>query len=231
MRGARWLEFRRIIDAIIVVLALPILLPLAVVAMAAVFIEDRHSPIIRLERVGKNGVPILIAKIRSMRIGVGASITSSDDDRVTAVGRRLRSWRVDEIPQVLRVLDGSMALIGPRPESPKFVDLSDERWELALSARPAIAGMTQVIAAPWEASELGNEDPEGRYRKIALPAKLAIDNWYVQNASPVVDLKVVWAVFLTLLSRADRTPVHDLVEAEIPAARVLISSEAGSSST
>lgn len=184
--------------------------------MAAVVLEDRGSPIIRLARVGRFGERMMVTKIRSMRQGTGAEITASDDDRVTRTGKRLRSLRLDEIPQTLQVLTGEMALIGPRPESPKFVDVGDERWKGVLQARPAIAGMTQVIAGTWEATELDVADPETKYRDVALPAKLAIDQWYVENASPMLDAKIVASVFQMLVTGAEHTMLHDIVRQEIP---------------
>jgi len=183
-----------VIDAAVVILASPILVPLAGLAMLAVVIEDRGSPIIRLARVGRFGDRMMVTKIRSMRQGKGAAITASNDDRITWTGKHLRSLRLDEIPQTLQVLTGDMALIGPRPESPNFVDVDDPQWQSVLQARPAIAGMTQVIAGTWEATELDVDDPETKYREVAVPAKLAIDRWYVENASPMLDLKIVAAV-------------------------------------
>ena len=220
MRGLRWLALRRVIDSLVVLLASPVLIAVGAVASLAVFLEDRAGPLIRLTRVGRHGTDIDVTKIRSMRVGGGSEITSSDDDRITRVGGLIRSLRIDEIPQVVQVLNGDMALIGPRPESPAFVDLDDERWQAVLAARPAIAGMTQVIAGAWEATELDPVDTAGHYRNVALPAKLAIDQWYVENASPLVDLKVIASVFSMLVLGKDSTPVHAIAEAAIPEARV-----------
>lgn len=218
----RWLRVRHIFDALVVLIASPVLGIIAAIAMAAVLIEDRHNPLIRLRRVGRGGAPMDVTKIRSMRVGGGAAITSSDDGRITRTGRRLRSFRIDEIPQVIQVFTGEMALIGPRPESPEFVDLEDPAWKAVLSARPAIAGMTQVIAGPWEAEHLDGVHAEALYREVALPAKLAIDRWYVENASPIVDLKIVVSVFGMLVLGSDTTPVHKLAAKHLPAAVELL---------
>lgn len=220
MRGLRWLALRRVIDSLVVLLASPVLVVVGAAASLAVFLEDRAAPLIRLARVGRHGEEMDVTKIRSMRVGGGSAITSSDDDRITRVGAMIRSLRIDEIPQVVQVLSGDMALIGPRPESPAFVDLNDQRWQVVLQARPAIAGMTQVIAGAWEATELDPIDPTTHYRQVALPAKLAIDQWYVENASPLVDLKVIASVFSMLVLGNDATPVHDIADAAIPEAKV-----------
>ena len=223
LRGVRWLKLRRVIDSLVVLVAAPLLTVLAASAAALVFLEDRHSPFIRLTRSGRHGGELAVTKIRSMRPGGGPSITSSEDDRVTRVGHVLRAVRLDEIPQTLQVLTGEMALIGPRPESPDFVDLDDPKWQSVLSVRPAIAGLSQVIAGPWESTCLTDDDSEERYRSTALPAKLAMDGWYVENASPLVDLKIVISIAQMMITRSESTMVHRIVASEIPAAKTLLS--------
>lgn len=222
MRGRRWLQARRPLEVLVVILASPLLSLVGLAAMAAVFIEDRHWPLVRLARVGRLGAGLSVKKIRSMRVGGGSAITASADDRITRVGSAIRSLRIDEIPQVLQVLSGDMALIGPRPEALDFVDIQNPDWKAVLNERPAIAGMTQVLASAWEAEQLGVADPEQRYREIAVPAKLAIDRWYVENASPMIDLKVVASVFMTLIAGSKHTPVHDLVSEHVPEAAPLL---------
>ena len=221
IRGRRWLQVRRPLEVLVVIVALPLLALIGAAAMAAVFVEDRHWPLIRLARVGRFGEELSVTKIRSMRVGGGSAITASSDTRITRVGAAIRSLRIDEIPQVIKVLEGDMALIGPRPETLDFVDMQNPDWEAVLQERPAIAGMTQVLASAWEAEQLGVADPEQRYREIAVPAKLAIDRWYVENATPTIDLKVVASIFLALILGSEQTPIHNLVRQHVPEAAPL----------
>jgi lipopolysaccharide/colanic/teichoic acid biosynthesis glycosyltransferase len=224
VRGAQWLRARRYIDAFIVVLAAPVLIPVAAVAMAAVFLEDRESPLIGLRRVGVDGTALDIFKIRSMSKVQGVAITASGDHRITRVGRVLRSWRIDEIPQTWLILQGRMALIGPRPEAPEFVDSTNSDWQKVLGGRPAIAGLTQIVASPWEERELVGEDALTTYRSVAVPAKLAIDAWYIDNASPSLDWAIVKSLFQMFLRRALVTPAHSIIRDEVPGAAVLLES-------
>jgi lipopolysaccharide/colanic/teichoic acid biosynthesis glycosyltransferase len=111
-----------------------------------------------------------------------------------------------------------MALLGPRPETPPFVDLHDPRWQAVLRARPGIAGPTQVIVHGWEAGlPAASEDV---YREVLLPVKLAIDAWYLEHASPALDLRVVVALGQSMFGR-HRTVLHARVEAAVPSAGTL----------
>lgn len=194
--------------------------------MAAVFIEDRESPLISLQRVGHRGKPLSVTKIRSMRpadpAATGSAVTTREDNRVTKVGAILRRWRLDEIPQVWLVLTGEMALIGPRPEDPKFVDINDPSWQRALAARPAIAGFTQILASPWEDANLDGASAETTYAQVALPAKLATDGWYVDNASPRIDWAIVTSLADHFLRGASVTKVHTIAAAAVPEATLFL---------
>jgi lipopolysaccharide/colanic/teichoic acid biosynthesis glycosyltransferase len=162
-------------------------------------------------------------KLRTMRpAGAGgATITSGDDDRITPIGRRLRHYRLDELPNLVNVVAGQMALIGPRPETPGMVDATDPRWRQVLAARPAIAGPTQLVCADWEADELRTGDAEDVYRHKILPVKLAIDAWYVEHASPRIDAEVLVALVQRFALGRAETVVHRRVWRSVPAAAVV----------
>lgn len=229
-KGQRWLELRRGLDVLVVLAASPVLIPLGTLAMAAVFLEDRNYPLIKLTRSGRGGSPIEVTKIRSMRVADpangGAAVTSGTDGRITRTGRILRSWRLDEIPQVWQVLTGEMALIGPRPEDPKFVDLTHPSWQTALHARPAIAGLTQILAAPWEKAHLNGPDAEAVYANVAVPAKVAVDAWYVENASPSIDWAIVTSLANHFLFGATKTVAHRLATESVPETALFVEIDA-----
>jgi lipopolysaccharide/colanic/teichoic acid biosynthesis glycosyltransferase len=197
-----------------------------VVAAAAVAVR-RTSPggaFVGLDRVGRGGRPFRMWKLRSMRAASadrragGSLLTAAGDQRVTPVGRWLRRWRLDELPQLWHVVRGDMALLGPRPETPEYVDADDPRWRAALAVRPGIAGPTQVMVHRWEAQLDG--DPAAAYRAEVLPVKLAIDGWYAARATPALDALVVAGLVQSMLGR-ERTVLHPRVEREVPeAARI-----------
>lgn len=219
---SRWLRVRATADrAVAAVLLVPVA-PIVLLLGALVRGLDGGPSLVRLPRVGRHGEPFRIHKLRTMLVQVdgaaGSSLTAAGDARVTPLGHRLRRWRVDELPQLIDVVTGRMALLGPRPETPPFVDLADERWTAVLAAPPGIAGPTQVIVHGWEARL--PEASEDVYREVLLPVKLAIDEWYLQHASPALDLRVVVALVQSMLGKT-RTVLHDRVEAAVPSAATL----------
>lgn len=161
-----------------------------------------------------------MAKYRSMTIAGpngqsgGPALTSGADPRVTPLGQRLRHYRLDELPQLANVVWGEMSLIGPRPEAPDYVDLEDCRWQVVLSARPGIAGPTQVVIQDIEAG-MGFDDHK-RYEAEILPVKLAIDAWYLRHATPVVDALIGWALIERFLLRRPVTFLHRRLATELP---------------
>ncbi len=201
---SRWLRWRagldRVVAAVLVVVAAPALAVLIVVIRRS----DRAPGLIRLQRVGQNGRRFGMWKLRSMRPSArapGPPITRTDDDRITPLGRRLRRYRLDEVPQLLNVVRGDMALVGPRPETPEYVRLEDPRWQKVLAARPGIGGISQVLVSAWEAEALVDGRWDEVYEEEILPVKLAVDDWYVRHASPFIDLLVLVSIWQQLVGR------------------------------
>lgn len=180
---------QRIIAGVIGLVGLPIL---AILAVAIRF--DSPGPILyRSVRVGEGGRPFRCLKLRTMRWdpgSAGPAITVRGDRRFTRVGRGLRRYRLDELPQLWNVVAGEMRLVGPRPESPAFVDLSDPLHREVFLARPGITGLAQLFHAD-EASRIDAATPERHYREAILPAKLRIDAAYLRHRSTRLDLWIL----------------------------------------
>jgi len=223
---SRWLAFRVVVvDRVVALALLPILGPVMAVLAWLVRREDGPPSFIALDRVGEGGRTFRMWKLRSMSIGGvggtagGAVITSVSDDRITRIGRHLRRWRLDELPQVANVLRGDMGLLGPRPETPTLVDRSDSMWDAVLAIRPGITGPTQLVVERWEAASLDEGSQEDRYRDVILPVKLAVDRWYVEQSSPLVDLAVAWSMVQRFVLGRAETVVERTVRTHVPAAR------------
>jgi exopolysaccharide biosynthesis polyprenyl glycosylphosphotransferase len=176
------------ISAALLVLSLPILLPAALV----VAVTSRGGVLYRQQRVGKDGRPFQLWKLRTMRRGAegatGAVLSSPGDPRVTPVGRWLRALRIDEIPQLWNVLAGDMSLVGPRPERPEFTSRFAESvsgYRLRLSARPGLTGLAQV-------SGDYSTEPE---------IKLRYDLAYLNNWSLGLDLAILLRTLPVILTR------------------------------
>ena len=116
-------------------------------------------------------MPITVFKIRTMRGGVeGPRLTSADDPRVTRVGRVIRRYRVDELPQLINVVRGDMSLVGPRPEDPHYVDLTNPLHRKVFTAEPGLTGPAQLIYRNEGDLLRISSDPEQEYREVILPA-------------------------------------------------------------
>jgi lipopolysaccharide/colanic/teichoic acid biosynthesis glycosyltransferase len=215
------------IDRVAAAVLAPVLAPLILVLGRLVRRDDGGPGFIALDRMGRHGATFRLWKLRSMHAAGtdgtagGALITASDDDRISPIGAVLRRHRLDELPQVWNVLRGDMALFGPRPESPPLVDLADERWQEVLAVRPGVTGPTQLVVERWEADVLASGSQEDRYRQEILPVKLAIDAWYVREASLRVDLEVAWSMVQRFVLHRDGTTIEQRVRALVPEAAIV----------
>jgi len=181
---------KRALDLAVAVPLLVILSPVLVALAAAVRLTSRGPAFHRATRVGRDGRPFTMLKLRTMRAGPGAAITTRDDPRMTALGRALRRARLDELPQLMNVVRGEMSLVGPRPEDPRFVALYSEEQRAVLALRPGITGAAQLVFRD-EAALLDPADPDGSYIRAVLPRKLAIDLEYARGRSLAGDLRIM----------------------------------------
>lgn len=226
-----WLLVRRPLDRLVAVALLLVAAPLLGLAGIAVRLVDGPPMFIQVPRVGHQGRTFGMLKVRTMRPttparGPGSrSLSGRGDERVTSIGRHLRRWRLDELPQLVNVIRGEMALLGPRPEAPDFVDDS-VAWRHVLRARPGIAGPTQVMVHRWEATIFGGPEFDGTqaeadYRHIVLPVKLAIDRWYVDHASPRIDLMVLGALLPRIVGSRSRKTLAAETRRSVPESAVI----------
>jgi lipopolysaccharide/colanic/teichoic acid biosynthesis glycosyltransferase len=203
------------IQRLVAGLAALVTLPLVAVLAVAVRLGSPGPVLYPSMRIGEGGRPFRCLKLRTMRwdpAGDGPEVTVRDDVRLTSVGRRLRRLRLDELPQLWNVARGEMRLVGPRPESPRFVDLSDALHREVFTVRPGITGLTQLLYAD-EADLLDQAEPERHYREAVLPEKLRLDVAYLRHRSTRLDL---WILAQTPLALAGRTIVPPpVVRAEL----------------
>lgn len=186
-----------VLGSVALVLAAPLLIGIAVIMRLA---GDRGPFLYRASRVGEGGARITILKVRTMAHGAtGAAITGSEDPRVTPLGRFLRRYRLDELPQLINVLRGEMSLVGPRPEDPEFVNWADPVHRRVFTAKPGITGLAQLDFHD-EAKGLVGPDVAERYRREVLPAKLKLDVEYLDHQSTLMDLKILLRTVRTILT-------------------------------
>lgn len=196
----RELAQKRLFDVLVSGAALLALSPVFAIITVGIRLTSPGPVFYRATRVGRNGQPITVYKFRSMVVNAeaqGPGITVSGDSRVTAIGRFLRRYKLDELPQLINVLEGTMSLVGPRPEDPRYVAYYSPEQRQVLQVAPGITSPASVYYRDEE-SLLAGEDWQTRYLEQIMPAKLSIDLEYVQNASLSRDLVVLWDTLQTI---------------------------------
>ena len=186
---------KRVFDLLGASLALLLLSPLMLAIALAIKLDSRGPVFFRQQRVGRHGVPFFIHKFRSMVADApqrGLALTVGDDPRITRIGRWLRRTRLDELPQLLDVLAGTMSLVGPRPELPQYVaQYPSLLRERVLSVRPGITDPSSLLYLD-EAEQLARAtDPQREYVEVILPRKLQCAADYAARASLRSDLGVL----------------------------------------
>ena len=200
----------RWIDIALLVIAAPLILPLAAAIAVAIYLDSPGPVIFRSIRIGWDGRPFEMFKFRKMRLdSAGHPVTLANDERFTPIGRFLTATRLDELPQVINVLRGEMRLVGPRPELECFVAEFREAYGEILTVMPGITGVAQLQFVR-ERDLLEDLDPVGAYSDHILPAKIEIDLDYVRNRSLTGDLTILARTFalpFTLLAGRTRWPI------------------------
>lgn len=180
---------KRLLDIVVSVVGLTLLaIPFALIALA-IKLDSKGPVFFKHERVGKDGKRFICWKFRTMiegAINQGLGVTvAKDDPRITRVGRFLRNWGLDELPQLINVLKGEMSLVGPRPTFPYQVQQYDDVQKRRLEVKPGITGWALVNGRnrlPWE-------------------ERIQLDVWYVDHWALWLDLKILlktlWVVLVT----------------------------------
>lgn len=204
---------KRFMDLGMAVLGLALALPVAAVVAVAIKISDAGPVFFRQERVGRWGRPFRIWKFRTMRANadkMGPSVTCTGDLRVTPIGRFLRKWKLDELPQLLNVLAGDMSFVGPRPEVPRYVALYTPAQREVLSLRPGITDLATIEFRHEEDLLAKASDPEHFYRTVCIPKKVELNLRYAKHASVSADIRIIirtiGAIFHRTPEDANRTP-------------------------
>jgi lipopolysaccharide/colanic/teichoic acid biosynthesis glycosyltransferase len=178
----------RTADVALAALGLLVASPFLLMAAIAIKLTSRGPVIYRQKRIGRDGVPFELYKLRTMRlgadpVGVGTPVLEGDP-RVTAAGRALRRFSLDELPNLVNVLRGDMAIVGPRPTLEAQVELYTPRQRRRLEVEPGITGWAQVngrAGIPWE-------------------ERIEFDVWYVDHRSPALDLRILGRTLRMLAS-------------------------------
>ena len=180
-------------DALIAGIALIVTAPLVGLLATAIAITSGPPVFFRQKRVGLGGSTFMLVKLRTMKTSAhGPQVTRKDDQRVTRLGRFLRRTKLDELPTFWNVLRGDMALVGPRPEVPGYVNLNDPSWRTILSVRPGVTDpVTISLRNEEDLLARAEGDTEGYYLSELQPAKLTGYLDYLRQRTLASDVRVV----------------------------------------
>lgn len=188
----RW---KRPFDVVVALAGLLVLAPVMLAAAVAIKLDSPGPVLFRQQRVGRGGRLFLIRKFRTMRyepVPQGAQITVDADPRITRVGAFLRRTKVDELAQLLDVLEGTMSIVGPRPEVPRYVAIYPPALrELLMSVKPGITDPASLLYRDEGTLLAAATDPEREYREVLLPRKLAMSAEYVRGMSFAGDVRIL----------------------------------------
>ena len=195
---------KRCMDVLLSLLGLALLWPLGLAVALAIRLDSPGPVLFRQERVGLHGRPFRIHKFRTMRVGgAGPQVTARGDARITRVGRVLRRYKLDELPQLIDVLQGRMSLVGPRPEVPRYMALyPPEARRAILSERPGITDPASIAFRNEEALLAAAPDAERAYIDTIMPLKQRYYLDYVAHRSLGADLRILLRTAAVLLKGA-----------------------------
>ena len=193
-----YIIFKRIMDIIFSILVLILLLPLFIPIVFLLLVTAEGEVLYFQERLGYKNKPFQIWKFatmikNSLQMGSG-SITLKNDFRVTKVGKFLRKTKINELPQIINILKGDLSFVGPRPlVASTFKAYSENIQSQIYNVKPGLTGIGSIIFRDEESllSATKDEDPHVYYQKVIAPYKGALELWYQNNQSLIVDFKIL----------------------------------------
>lgn len=181
------------------ILMIPVIL-IVIISYVFIKIEDGGPLFYKAERTGLFGIPFKMYKLRSMkenapdiRLEDGSTFNGDDDPRVTKFGKFARKTSIDELPQIINVLKGDMSFIGPRPDTPMYLDKYTDEEKIILTVRPGITGYNQAI----------------NRNSVLTKEKLENDVYYVKHLSLFFDLKIIFMTINTIIMRKNINRNHE----------------------
>jgi lipopolysaccharide/colanic/teichoic acid biosynthesis glycosyltransferase len=182
------------------IVASPVLCPV----MFLVWKQDKHSPFYVAPRVGKDGKPFKMVKLRSMVINAdksGVDSTSANDQRITKVGHFIRRYKLDELTQLWNVLIGDMSLVGPRPNVQRETDLYTPLERKLLEVKPGITDFASIVFSDEGDILKDVADPDISYNQLIRPGKGYLGLFYIDNKSIWLDIRLCFYTVIAILSK------------------------------
>lgn len=203
--------FRRFVESVLALLGLLVLSPVFCIAAIGIRLSSPGPIFYRAKRIGLNGTHFVMYKFRTMHTEqrvLQSRVTADKDPRAFAFGALLRRLKIDELPQLINILKGEMAIVGPRPEDPYFVEnyYNEEQFK-ALSVLPGLTSPGSIYNYTHGEKCIDLKDPEAAYVKHVMPVRVALDLVYVREASWLYDihlvLRTIWVLLCVFAGRGN----------------------------
>ena len=193
---------KRLFDLFFSLIWVIVLSPLLLIIAILIKISSPGPVFYRGLRAGKNFKPFKIFKFRTMKAEaekLGGPSTAGDDPRLTRIGKFLRKWKIDELPQLLNVIKGEISLVGPRPEVLEYAKLYQGEEKIVYTIKPGITDFASLWDVHEEEILKGSPDPEKTYLEKIRPEKVKLQMKYLKETSLYTDIKIIWRTFLKLI--------------------------------
>ena len=195
---------KRIFDILFSIVGLILFSPLLLTICILIKLEGGGPVFYRGVRVGKNGTLFRIYKFRSMVVNaekIGGSSTADDDPRITKIGKFVRKYKLDELPQLINVLKGEMSFVGPRPEVQHYVNMFTKEEKSILTVSPGITDWASLWNSDEGAILAGSPDPERTYMEEIRPEKIRLQLKYVKERSFFTDISIILQTISKVIKR------------------------------
>ena len=191
-----------LVDRVVAALALVVLSPVLALIAVVVRLSSPGPVIYRQVRVGQGGAPFRILKFRTMVDGadrLAANVSPAGDPRITPAGRVLRSWYLDELPQLVNVVRGDMRLVGPRPETPEYVAMYTPEERRVLLVKPGLVGPSTLGFMDEAVQLAATGDPAGHYEAVLLHERVRLDLEYLDRRSAATDIQLLFRQVIAIV--------------------------------
>lgn len=181
---------KRTFDIVCSLLGILVTSPFWLIAAVGIYLSDPGPVFYVANRVGQANTPFKMLKFRSMRQGkANEAVFRGDEDRIFPFGKFIRDTKIDELPQLINILTGSMSIVGPRPAAVDQMSVVRAgKYQIASQVAAGLTGPSALYDYIY-GNTIVNEEA---YERLVLPTRLDLDVYYVQNMSPVYDLKMIW---------------------------------------
>ena len=193
---------KRGIDILFSLIGLICLFPFFIFISFLIFITSKGGVFFVQLRVGKNNKDFKLYKFRTMVLNSdnkGLLTVGNNDKRITKLGYYLRKNKLDELPQLINVLNGTMSLVGPRPEVRKYVNLYNSEQKSILDVKPGITDLASIMYYNENEILANSVNPEQTYINEIMPIKLELNKQYINEMSLLTDLKIIFKTFMKLI--------------------------------